>query len=365
MSQTRRQQRTPETQSSGAPDHSGRVAPSRGGVGEAARRDRFEEQAVGDHGPDLHAFGQAVETEASSGEWEQVLAGNRLLQQGARGAAVEVLQQQLRDRGHRVLVDGNYGPGTERAVRAVQRELGLSVDGVVGGGTARALAGRPAQLARGDRGGDRGHDTGPGAATTFEDVRVTASTFERQGLRPRVFELALNAFETAWNGGETERLLFTVIDYELPSSEKRMWVIDLGTGRLLFHEHVTHGSGSDRNHDGRADRMSNVEGSNASNVGLLRTDDTYHGRHGESLRLDGLERGFNHNARERAIVMHSASYATDAYRERHGKLGRSHGCPALDPDVSGDVIRTIRGGTLLFGYYPDPQWLERSRYLSP
>jgi hypothetical protein len=98
-------------------------------------------------------------------------------------------------------------------------------------------------------------------------------------------------------------------------------------------------------------------------VGLLRTAEIYHGSHGESMRLDGLEDGFNDNARERAIVMHSASYATDAFRARHGKMGRSQGCPALDPDVSGDIIQTIHGGTLIFGYYPDPQWLARSQYL--
>ena len=333
------------------------------GVSNAGQRRRIRGAAVGDDGPALNPYGQAVEAEADSAEWAQVLAGNRILQQGARGTAVESLQEMLRAMGQNVQVDGHFGPGTDRAVRAVQSQLGLSADGMVGGNTARSLIGRPSQVAPGDRDRDLGRDTGPGAATTLEEVSVSAGSFARQGLRPRVFELALHAFQTAWRAGETERLTFTVIDYELPSSEKRMWVIDLATGALLFHEYVTHGNGSDRNHDGRADRMSNVEGSNASNVGLLRTDNTYYGRHGESLRLDGLEAGFNDNARQRAIVMHSASYATDSYRERHGKMGRSQGCPALDPDVAGDIIRTVRGGTLIFGYYPDPGWLERSRYL--
>ncbi len=318
----------------------------------------------------MSVYGRAMEAEAasSSGEWEQVLAGNRVLQNGSRGSAVEALQELLLQRGQRVLVDGQFGPGTERAVRAIQALLGLSVDGMVGGGTARALSGRAAQPARGDRGGDerldRGGTTDTGAATSLDEVQVSARSFERQGLRPRVFELALKSFETAWNAGETERLVFTVIDYELPSSDKRMWVIDLSTGELLFHEYVTHGNGSDRNHDARADRMSNVDGSNASNVGLLRTGEIYYGSHGQSMRMDGLERGFNDNARSRAIVMHPASYASDAFRQRHGKMGRSQGCPALDPDVSGDIIRTIHGGTLIFGYYPDPQWLARSGYLN-
>ncbi len=304
---------------------------------------------------------------ASNGAWQEVLSGNRALRRGASGPAVEALQRMLVAQGQQIAVDGDFGPGTERAVRAVQVQLGLSTDGVVGGNTARALEGGSSRPARGDRGTqseETSSNSTTNAATTLEEVNVNASSFESTGLRPRVFELALTAFGAAWRAGETERLIFTVIDYELQSSEKRFWVIDLATGELLFHEHTTHGSGSDRNHDGRADRMSNVRESGTSNVGLMRTDNTYTGRHGLSLNLDGMEQGFNDNARERRIVVHSASYADDAFIERHGKAGRSLGCPALDPDVSGDVIRTIQGGTLVFAYYPDERWLEQSEYLN-
>ena len=82
------------------------------------------------------------------------------------------------------------------------------------------------------------------------------------------------------------------------------------------------------------------------------------------MRLDGLEAGFNDNARSRNIVMHPSSYVDDEFIERHGRAGRSHGCPALDPDVSGNLIRTIKGGSLVFAYYPDPTWLERSTFLN-
>jgi len=310
------------------------------------------------------AFGQAA---ASDGAWQEVLAGNRALRRGASGPAVEALQRLLVAQGQQVAVDGDFGPGTERAVIAVQGQLSVSIDGVVGGSTARALEGGSTRPARGDRNTqseDTSSNTSTSTATTLDEVNVNASSFESTGLRPRVFELALTAFSAAWRAGETERLIFTVIDYELPSSEKRFWVIDLATGELLFHQHTTHGSGSDRNHDGRADRMSNVRESGTSNVGLMRTDNTYTGKHGRSLNLDGLERGFNDNARERRIVVHSANYADDAYIRRHGKAGRSLGCPALDPDVSGDVIRTIQGGTLMFAYYPDQRWLDQSRYLN-
>jgi peptidoglycan hydrolase-like protein with peptidoglycan-binding domain len=309
-------------------------------------------------------YGQAV-AGASSSAWNEVLAGNRLLRPGSSGEAVEALQQLLMEQGQRLLIDGDFGPGTTRAVRAVQARFGLSVDGVVGGDTARALEGQSPSPTRGDQSDDRQQDASDtSAATTIEEVRVNAGSFVRQGLREQVFSKALTAFKRAWRNGDTERLVFTVIDYEMSSRDKRMWVIDLATGRLLFHERVTHGKGSDRNHDSRAERMSNEDGSNASNVGLLRTAETYRGRHGESLRLDGLEGGFNENARSRAIVMHSADYADDDFFDRHGKLGRSQGCPALDPDVAGEVIETVKGGSLIFGYYPDPAWLRRSRYLN-
>ena len=192
---------------------------------------------------------------------------------------------------------------------------------------------------------------------------IPADMFENTGLREEVFSKALHAFEQAFTEGRAQSAVVTIIDYELHSSEKRFWVIDLESQALLHHTYTTHGQGSDRNHDGEMDSVSNRPGSNQSNVGLMQTDETYTGRHGTSLKLDGLEAGFNDNAKDRHIVIHSATYADDKYVRRHGKTGRSHGCPALDPDVAGEIIDTIKGGKLVFAYYPDPQWLERSQYL--
>ncbi len=317
------------------------------------------------------AAGQSAFGAAASGDaaWQEVLSGNRVLRKGAKGPAVQALQSRLVQMGQTIAVDGDFGGGTERAVRAVQGRLGVTVDGIVGGGTARAMSGQSPQPARGDRGAGRQQTPSPNqstanAPTTLEEIRVRANSFERQGLRSAVFQKALNAFSTAWRAGETEKLIFTVIDYELPSTEKRFWVIDLASGRLLFHQHVAHGSGSDRNHDTKVDRVGNTPEAGTSNVGLLRTAETYHGKHGLSMRMDGLERGFNDNARRRAVVVHGADYMQESYMRAHGKPGRSLGCPALDPDVTGDVIRTIQGGSLVFAYYPDPQWLERSRFLN-
>ena len=341
------------------------AAPSRRreGVSNQSRQQQLRGREAAAQGDRLSVFGQAAA--ASSGAWQEVLAGNRVLRRGASGPAVEELQELLLDHGQSVGVDGDFGAGTERAVKAVQAQLGIEPDGIVGGDTARRLSGPSSAPARGDRDNPGGTTTtDPGAAATLDEVRVNASSFERQGLRAGVFSKALTAFRAAWSRGDTEKLIFTVIDYELHSSEKRLWVIDLSTGALLFHEHVTHGNGSDRDHDGNVDRMSNVDGSNASNVGLLRTAETYTGRHGRSLRMDGLEQGFNHNARSRNVVVHTANYADDTFRNQHGKMGRSQGCPALDPDVGGEVIETIKGGSLVFGYYPDRKWLDRSRYLN-
>lgn len=334
-------------------------------------RDQSGQQSTGRREQEGGGVGNSARASQVAGNaaWQQVAAGQKLLRRGSRGAAVEALQQYLVQHGQQVTVDGFFGRGTERAVRAVQAQLGVSVDGIVGGGMARALAGGgggPA-TAPGDRSSTQREDSAArdteNAATSLDEINVSAGSFERTGLRRQVFSKALTAFETAWKNGETDRLIFTVIDYELHSSKKRLWVIDLSTGDLLFHEHTSHGKGSDANHDGYADRMSNVNGSGTSNVGLLKTAETYYGKHGYSMRMDGLEQGFNHNARRRAIVMHSAAYADDGYRNSAGKMGRSLGCPALDPDVSGDIIRTIQGGTLVFGYYPDPEWLRRSKYL--
>ena len=197
-------------------------------------------------------------------------------------------------------------------------------------------------------------------------IRVQPSQFERSGLRAAVLEKGLSAFQKAYVNGDTESMIFTIIDFELSSADKRLWVINLETGALLHHEQVTHGRNSDRNHDGFVDSaqgLSNRDGSYQSNIGLLRTAETYHSTKfgGTAMRMDGLESGFNDNARARAIVMHPADYAD---RQEGQVLGRSQGCPALDPDVSGEVIETIKDGTLIFQYYPDPNWLENSNYLN-
>jgi hypothetical protein len=178
---------------------------------------------------------------------------------------------------------------------------------------------------------------------------------------PQVLSLAARAAECARKQGLlTAFNHLAVIDYSLPSTQPRMWVFDVAKGRLLFQELVAHGKGTG---EALAQRFSNVEGSKASSLGLFQTADTYYGSNGYSLRLRGLDQGFNDNALTRAIVMHGAPYVSEAIAQRLGRLGRSWGCPAVRPEVARAVIDTLKGGALLFAYYPDGKWLKESPML--
>ncbi len=184
----------------------------------------------------------------------------------------------------------------------------------------------------------------------------------RSGLSPDVLHLALTAVSCAVSSGDIERpKTLTIIDYSRPSVEPRLWVFDVPTGQLLFKELVAHGRNTGEN---MATRFSDVPESRQSSIGLFVTDETYVGSNGYSLRMDGLERGFNARARERAIVMHGAPYVNAALARTQGRIGRSWGCPALREAVARDVIDTIRGGGVVFSYYPDEEWLRTSRFLN-
>ncbi len=154
--------------------------------------------------------------------------------------------------------------------------------------------------------------------------------------------------------------VLTVIDYRLPSTEPRLWVLD-ADGQVLFAERVAHGQGSGVE---VASAFSDQDGSHQSSLGLFVTAETYSGKHGYSLRLDGLEPGWNDAARSRAIVIHAADYVSESFIRANGRLGRSWGCPALRPEITRSVIDTIQGGSLVFGYYPDTRWLGGSSYLN-
>lgn len=143
--------------------------------------------------------------------------------------------------------------------------------------------------------------------------------------------------------------LITIIDFTLPSDKKRMWVIDLNELKVLVNCLVAHGRNSG---DQSAESFSNIPGSFASSPGFYATGDTYTGKHGVSLYLDGLEKGVNDKARDRSIVIHGADYVSDEFIKRHGHLGRSHGCPAIPETVKLEVIQAIKGGSCLYIHAP-------------
>lgn len=199
----------------------------------------------------------------------------------------------------------------------------------------------------------------PPRYTTRTPVRPrTAAT---QWPRKEVLDLAVRAYACGRAHGEFSQPLLTVIDYSLPSTSKRLWVIDLDRRRVLFNELVAHGANSGETY---AYAFSNRIGSRQSSLGLFRTDETYYGRHGRSLRLSGLEPGFNDKARQRAIVVHGADYVSSATVSTFGSLGRSWGCPALPADVTDRVIDRIQGGSAVFAYFPDRAWLQSSRFIN-
>ena len=191
---------------------------------------------------------------------------------------------------------------------------------------------------------------------------MTVDAGNTGGISADVLSMALGATTCAVNSGDIEMPpTLTVIDYSLPSTTPRLWVFEVPSGKLLFKELVAHGKNTG---DNMATSFSDAANSRQSSLGLFVTRQTYVGSNGYSLRLAGLEPGFNGNALDRAIVMHGAPYVDAAFAQKQGRLGRSWGCPALRQAVARDVIDTVRGGGVIFSYYPDQNWLTKSAFLN-
>jgi len=185
-------------------------------------------------------------------------------------------------------------------------------------------------------------------------------------LDPTLRALALAAAEQAHSEGYGvgNPSILSIVDFRLSSAHKRLWIIDTSAGEVLFNERVAHGRNSGDHYN--ATRFSNVVDSNKSNLGLLEVNETgVGGSVGRYVAVDGLEAGINDNARRREILVHGATYASDAYYEDHGYTGQSLGCFSVRPDVIQDVMDTVSGGSLLLAYYPDDNLLQNSRFISP
>jgi hypothetical protein len=193
-----------------------------------------------------------------------------------------------------------------------------------------------------------------------DEVYQTAN-LQASGLDEVVFRKAVTGF---MNLKSTQKIspfssVLTVVDFNKSSREKRMWIIDLVEKHLLINTWVAHGQGSG---DDVANSFSNTDESHQSSLGFYLADDIYVGKHGRSLRLDGLDAGFNDAARAREIVVHAAPYVSQGTINQLGRLGRSWGCPAVSPAVSDEVINTIKGKTVFFINGNDSNY--NSKYLN-
>lgn len=198
--------------------------------------------------------------------------------------------------------------------------------------------------------GAKTHGVPAPAPAQAADSRFAALHQAAPQLNPRALEAGLAALDKLEGAGAKVRSdVLAIIDYSLPSTERRFWVFDLRSHRLLFHELVAHGKNSGGNF---ATHFSNADGSLMSSLGVFVTGNTYIGEHGLSLRLQGVDKGENDNCLKRAIVIHAANYVSDAIAQKMGRIGRSWGCPAVRPEISKQLIQSLEGGAVLLAYYP-------------
>ena len=183
-------------------------------------------------------------------------------------------------------------------------------------------------------------------ASYVQNIYQTAN-LEASGLSMSVFEKAMTGYINLKQAGKISaaKSVLTIADFDQSSTKKRLWIVDLDQQKLLMNTWVAHGQGSGAD---KPSKFSNVNNSYQSSVGFYVTGEIYSGQHGRSLRLDGMDQGFNSNARSRAIVVHGADYVSQGTISALGRLGRSQGCPAVAPELAGKVIDAIAGKTVLF-----------------
>lgn len=178
--------------------------------------------------------------------------------------------------------------------------------------------------------------------------------------------LPLEAFEQAFTGYEKmehpKKNILSIIDFTKPSTEERMFVLDMENQKVLFQTVVAHGKNSGEQF---ARKFSNKHGSFQSSLGFFRTANTYYGGNGYSLVIEGLEKGINDQAKARAVVIHGADYCSEDFIRKNGRLGRSYGCPSLPHEVNRAIIDTIKEGSLLFIYAKDQEYQMLSALLRP
>jgi hypothetical protein len=175
------------------------------------------------------------------------------------------------------------------------------------------------------------------------------------------FDLALRGYMELKDSLRLKENIITVVDFSQPSTKKRFYLINIDTKKVLYQDYVAHGKNTGVL---EAKEFSNNVNSNQSSLGFFKTGETYQGKNGFSLRLDGLEKGINELARKRGIVIHSAYYVEESFIKKYGRLGRSFGCPTLPSKNYNEIIELIKDGTLLFIYSPEESYLQSSKLLN-
>ena len=201
--------------------------------------------------------------------------------------------------------------------------------------------------------GDNPHSENSAIDSLYHECGVAPS------LSYDIFRMAIIGMEKI--DSLKNKKIITIIDYSKPSAQERFYVIDLEKRTLLYKTLVAHGKNSG---EYKAVNFSNARGSLKSSLGFFITAETYTGNQGYSLRLDGLEPGFNDKARERAIVIHGADYVSKAVANEYGRLGKSWGCPAVPLYLTRKIIDKISNGSCIFIYGNDPVYLKNSKMIN-
>jgi hypothetical protein len=193
-------------------------------------------------------------------------------------------------------------------------------------------------------------------ASLYDSLRLGS-----MGLARQAYDMAMKGWQYLGIAGKlANQSILSIVDFSKPSSQKRLYIIDVAHYKLLYHTYVAHGMNSGLEY---ANRFSNTAESNQSSLGFYVTGSTYMGSNGYSMRLNGLEHGFNSNANSRDIVMHGADYVHESYIHSQGYIGRSWGCPAVAQQLSKPIINRIKNGSCLFVYAPNPHYLKWSPIL--
>ncbi|MDR7371817.1 murein L,D-transpeptidase catalytic domain family protein [Flavobacterium aquidurense] len=195
----------------------------------------------------------------------------------------------------------------------------------------------------------------------IESVYNTLNTNSFQLPELKTFSEALKGFYLLKEKGKIQKDILTLIDFSLSSNTKRLWVIDLATNTILFQSLVAHGRNTGEEY---ASAFSNSDSSYKSSLGFYSTGEIYQGKHGASLRLDGLENGVNDHARGRGVVMHGADYVSESFIRNNKRLGRSQGCPAIPFELTNKIIQTIKDKSCLYIYHPSRSFAMEEKLIS-